>query len=41
MCCMHKLNVVFIVLLNDINKAKCFQINYTNTIRCKLVEEIF
>ena len=32
---MHKLNVVLILIKQSVLK------NYTNTIRCKLVEEIF
>ena len=39
MYCMCKFNVVCIVYLIAINKI--ILINYTNTIRCKLVEEIF
>ena len=39
MYCMHKFNVVYIVYLIAITKI--FLIIYTNTIRCKLVEEIF
>ena len=40
MCCMHKC-CVYVVLLIDINKTKCVVHVKTNTIRCKLVEEIF
>ena len=36
MCHMHKFNVVYLIAIN-----KIFLINYTNTYRCKLVEELF